>query len=261
MLSPLRKRAGRRLREPFGKAGLTAAVIALVFAMLGGAYAAGGGLTGKQKKEVTKIAKQYAGKDGQPGAEGLQGPKGEPGAKGDNGAEGKQGTRGTDGIDGADGEPGVCSLGNTECVLPPGATLTGTWSFSAPSGGIASGSFYGEDAVTHISFPLQVKGGLEFRWIGQDPWLEPGEEFDRSNCHGEAAHPEADPGYLCVYASGVSPNSGAGNKREPEEFESLSEDRSSGFILPFKINDLERPAVGIGTWAVTAPCTAAEPNC
>jgi hypothetical protein len=40
MLSPLRKRAGKRLREPSGKAGLTVAVIALVFAMFGGAYAA-----------------------------------------------------------------------------------------------------------------------------------------------------------------------------------------------------------------------------
>ena len=30
----------RRLKEPFGKAGLIVAVVALVFAMLGGAYAA-----------------------------------------------------------------------------------------------------------------------------------------------------------------------------------------------------------------------------
>ncbi|MCW2987260.1 MAG: hypothetical protein JWM24_198, partial [Solirubrobacterales bacterium] len=51
----------RRLREPFGKAGLTVGVIALVMALVGGAYAAGA-LTGKQKKEVEKIAKKFAGK-------------------------------------------------------------------------------------------------------------------------------------------------------------------------------------------------------
>jgi hypothetical protein len=80
----------RRLKEPFGKAGLTVAMLALVVAMAGGAYAATGGgngkaataskakskksknknsnagLSGKQKKEVKKIAKQevetFAGK-------------------------------------------------------------------------------------------------------------------------------------------------------------------------------------------------------
>ena len=50
----------RAIREPFGKAGLTVAILALVLAMVGGAYASGA-LTGKQKKEVKKIAKKYAG--------------------------------------------------------------------------------------------------------------------------------------------------------------------------------------------------------
>jgi hypothetical protein len=93
MLSPLRRRAGKRLREPFGKAGLTVAVIALVFAMLGGAYAAGG-LTSKQKKEVKAIAK------------GLQGtgPAGPQGAAGANGKDGANGSNGTNGSNGADGK-------------------------------------------------------------------------------------------------------------------------------------------------------------
>jgi hypothetical protein len=89
MLSPLRNRAGKRLREPFGKAGLTVAVIALVFAMLGGAYAAGG-LTSKQKKEVKAIAKSFQG-TGPAGAAGPAGPQGPAGAKGDSGAGGKEG--------------------------------------------------------------------------------------------------------------------------------------------------------------------------
>jgi hypothetical protein len=82
------------IREPFGKAGLIIAVIALVFAMVGGAFAAKGALTGKQKKEVEKIAKKYAGKTGPAGP---QGPAGTNGTNGKDGANGKDGTNGTNG--------------------------------------------------------------------------------------------------------------------------------------------------------------------
>jgi hypothetical protein len=265
MLSPLRKRAGRRLREPFGKAGLTVAVIALVFAMLGGAYAAGK-LTSKQKKEVEKIAKKFQG-TGPAGAQGAAGSNGKDGAQGGKGETGPQGKQGNPGAPGVDGEDGACSLGNTECVLPPGATMTGTWSFSAPSGGTATGEpFEGEEALASISFPLQVKGAaLQAEWIGLDFWLEEtGEEFDKSHCHGEAQSPEADPGYLCVYASAVNFNSGKGNKREFDRLEMLQLNggvKPSGVVLPFKFKDLEKPAVGAGTWAATAPCPVGEPNC
>ncbi len=76
-----------RKREPFGKAGLTVAVVALVFAMIGGAYAAGT-LTGKQKKEVAKIAKKFAGKAGSDGLQGSAGKDGSPGAAGQGGPPG-----------------------------------------------------------------------------------------------------------------------------------------------------------------------------
>jgi hypothetical protein len=71
----------RAIREPFGKAGLTVAILALVLAMVGGAYAAGA-LTRKQKKEVVKIAKRYAGKDGLAGAQGKEGKQGPTGQEG-----------------------------------------------------------------------------------------------------------------------------------------------------------------------------------
>lgn len=83
----------RAIREPFGKAGLTVAILALVMALVGGAYAAGG-LTKSQEKQVTKIAKKFAGKPGAPGANGTNG---SPGAKGDTGAAGSNGTNGTNG--------------------------------------------------------------------------------------------------------------------------------------------------------------------
>jgi Collagen triple helix repeat (20 copies) len=262
MLSPLRKRAGRRLREPFGKAGLTVAVIALVFAMLGGAYAAGK-LTSKQKKEVEKIAKKFQG-SGPVGATGAAGSNGKDGAQGGKGETGPQGKQGNPGAPGADGEDGFCSLGNTECVLPPGATLTGRWLFDAPSGGSSSGT-RGEEALTTISFPLKVTGPeLKFQWIGLDNWLEPGETWDRSHCPGNISNPEADPGYLCVFGA-VNANSGTGNKREPNPAEVndllFLGDKQTGWLFSFAIHNLDEPAWGAGSWAATAPCSEAEPNC
>ena len=82
----------RRIREPFGKAGLIVAIVALVAASVGGAYAAnhnGGkhhkksknnaGLNGKQKKQVKNISKSEAKKfaNSNPGARsaGRAGPR------------------------------------------------------------------------------------------------------------------------------------------------------------------------------------------
>jgi hypothetical protein len=88
----------RGIREPFGKAGTVIGIVALVFAMVGGAFAAGT-LTAKQKKEVEKIAKKYAGKSGaagELGPVGQRGPVGPPGlgTKGDQGIQGIQGIPG-----------------------------------------------------------------------------------------------------------------------------------------------------------------------
>ena len=88
------RRPIRAVREPFGKAGLVVAMVALIAALGGSAIAAKGALTGKQKKEVTKIAQKYAGKPGAQGAQGPAGAKGDagaPGAKGDPGPAGDRG--------------------------------------------------------------------------------------------------------------------------------------------------------------------------
>src|SRR5882724_10277399 len=83
----------KRFRDRLGAngPGLTVAVIALIFALAGGAFAASGVLTGKQKKEVEKIAKKFA---GTPGATGPAGSQGSTGAKGDKGDPGIQGPAG-----------------------------------------------------------------------------------------------------------------------------------------------------------------------
>ena len=86
----------RGIREPFGKAGTVIGIVALVFAMVGGAFAAGA-LTAKQKKEVEKIAKKYAGKSGAAGELGAVGPRGPVGPQGQLGTKGDQGIQGIPG--------------------------------------------------------------------------------------------------------------------------------------------------------------------
>jgi hypothetical protein len=92
-----------KIHQRLGTAGFVISIVALVAALGGGAYAASGKLTGKQKKEVQKIAKQYAGK---PGANGTNGTNGAPGPKGDTGSAGSNGTDGTNGAPGAPGTDG-----------------------------------------------------------------------------------------------------------------------------------------------------------
>lgn len=89
----------RRFHDRFGTAGLVVAVLALVVALAGTAFAAAG-LNSKQKKEVTKIAKTYAGKPGATGAQGL------PGANGTNGKDGAAGEQGPTGPTGTNGTNG-----------------------------------------------------------------------------------------------------------------------------------------------------------
>lgn len=193
MFSPLRKRAGKRLREPFGKAGLTIAVIALVFAMLGGAYAASGNNDGK----ATASAKA---KKGPRGPRGPVGPAGPAGAKGDTGAGGANGTNGKDGTNGrsviasAAAVPAECPTGTTGTkfevegsgtsshvcsgkegspwtasgTLPSGKTETGTWAanankqeFEVEVEGTKSTVKLSTKGVTvPISFPIPLAGEL-----------------------------------------------------------------------------------------------------
>jgi hypothetical protein len=165
----------RRLTEPFGKAGLTVAILALVMALVGGAYAAGG-LTKAQEKQVTKIAKKYAGKPGAPGTAGANGTNGTSGKDGGSGQNGAPGTPGGDGesvevnayagpqcpaseneegaeltnasgtayaCNGAEGSP--WTAGGT---LPSGKTETGSW------------TLFGGEFATSLSFTIPLASPL-----------------------------------------------------------------------------------------------------
>jgi hypothetical protein len=100
----------RSIREPFGKAGLTVAVIALVFAMMGGAWAASNSGSAGSGDKATASAKAKRGPRGPRGPQGPAGPAGPAGlagAKGDKGAAGANGTNGTDGTNGTNGTDGT----------------------------------------------------------------------------------------------------------------------------------------------------------
>jgi hypothetical protein len=102
----------QRFHDRFGTAGVVIAVIALV-AALGGTAVAAGGLTKAQEKQVTKIAKKYAGKPGaagKDGAAGPAGPAGPGGGKGDAGGKGATGAKGPTGGAGVAGTNGKTVL-------------------------------------------------------------------------------------------------------------------------------------------------------
>jgi Collagen triple helix repeat (20 copies) len=193
-----------KLREPFGKAGLIVAIVALVAALTGGAIAAGGGPSAKTTASPSAKAKQgprgkqgKTGPAGPAGPAGAVGPAGAPGAKGDTGLqgaagkEGPQGKQGNQGVAGKDGETGF-----TE-TLPSGKTETGVWSVTiAPNA---------SEPEVPISFPIPVAkaGGFTSTHFFTREQVEK-EEFGTSGCKWQLEEPEARPeatqaGTLCVF--------------------------------------------------------------
>ncbi len=157
------------LRTRFGIPGVIS-VIALVFAMLGGAYAASNGSgplasssAGHHKKSKSKAKRGPRGPKGATGATGPAGPQGPAGAKGDNGAAGANGSDGSNGSSGTSatttsfsGNAHGCQEGGVEVksasptvyvcngkqgtdgltgfteTLPEGKTETGAWRAEFP---------------------------------------------------------------------------------------------------------------------------------
>lgn len=240
----------QRFRQRFGTAGLIVAVIALVLAVTGVAFAAGG-LTKKQEKQVIKIAKKYAGKRGATGPQGPAGPAGQPGSAGQQGAAGQDGATGPQGPTGEAGPQGATGEDGTFSSepLPTGQTLTGSWIASGGEGDISWGS---------ISFPIQVTpaptlyweppalGGGAFKAApGESLALIGPEEFEAA-CPGSAAEPQAEPGSLCVYPEAefeALPNINYVS-------EHLTAPTEYGTAIPYVIS--QEGGFARGTWAVTA---------
>jgi hypothetical protein len=231
----------RSITEPFGKAGLTVAILALVLAMVGGAYAAGG-LTKSQEKQVTKIAKKFAGK---PGAPGATGPAGPAGPRGGNGAQGEPGPKGEKGS--------PWTAGGT---LPSKASETGTWSFNWP----ATERGIPRAAIASFAIPLETAlpaSAIHFILFEEEVLLNAanGPRFEErvpsTACTGTVDSPTAEPGNLCIYAA--NEGNGAvvwsGQPAPPFPFESSK----AGVTARVFLIGNEEANSGNGTWAVTAP--------
>jgi hypothetical protein len=226
--------------EPFGKAGLIVAVLALVLAMVGGAWAAVG-LNSKQKKEVAKIAKRYAGKPGVPGTQGPAGPAGK---------EGPQGKEGPAGEEGQQGKPGEDGTFSTEPLLE-GQTLTGVWSASGGAGDVSWAS---------ISFPIEVSPAPTLYWEphglgaafkdvpGGSLSLATTEEFEEA-CPGSAGEPQALSGNLCIYANPATEFEAFVNVTYVGEH--LTAPSRYGTAVPYEM-PATKSGFARGTWAVTA---------
>lgn len=229
MFSPLRNR--------FGIPGVIS-VIALVFAMLGGAYAASNsGGSGKatasaKAKRGPRGPKGATGPAGPAGAAGAQGPAGSAGEKGADGAKGATGATGANGqsvtttaigpfgecgeqegvkltsasgnskvCDGAEGPQGAAgSPWTAGGTLPAGSTETGDWVLADQSPVVGLPGF--ESNYTVISFPVPLASGLE----GEDTFYVGQSETVPAQCDNpahagapSAFNPEADPGELCVF--------------------------------------------------------------
>jgi Collagen triple helix repeat (20 copies) len=263
MLSPLRNR--------FGIPGVIS-VIALVFAMLGGAYAASdnaGGGKATASAKAKKGPRGPKGPKGPAGPAGPQGPAGPAGAKGDTGAAGSNGTNGNDGAPGIDGTDGIDGTSVTtsaasaeECpsggikvtsasppakvcngqsgftaTLPPEATETGAWAYAVPNLEVRAAA---------ISFPIPLAAAdaasTTVNISNEDP-----EEFEQE-CPGTAAEPKAEPGALCLYIGGFSTTAPTAVSRP--DFAVLGVG-VSGALLDFE----QSPpgSYASGSFAVTAP--------
>jgi hypothetical protein len=216
-----------RIHRQLGTAGFLISIIALIAALGGGAYAASGGFSAKQKKEIRKIAKSVAtpGPQGPAGPSGSQGTSGSAGPKGDrgeNGANGSDGTNGVAGTDGTDGEnvsviPLAAANGTGHCEEGGAKFTNGTGEAFACNGKVGGGEstemgFWesqGEKgfvlgevfAVTTISFPRPLDAApTETVMVDFDATDE-----DKAKCPGELFDPKATPGVLCLYPAFLEP--------------------------------------------------------
>jgi hypothetical protein len=270
----------RRLKEPFGKAGLTVAIFALVLAMVGGAYAAGA-LSGKQKKEVEKIAKKFAGK---PGAAGAQGAPGAPGAAGKNGTNGTNGGAGANGksvtvteaglaeceerggaivkpeggsaVEVCNGEEGAKGKEGSPWVaggtLPKGSTETGTWAVQAPSSTAKVPISYNIPLPSEVLAEV-IPGKKEDCSVLGEPEkaeCEAKEKAQEEHCPGEVNEPKAAEGFLCFYVvktPKLTPNTTI-------IFHGYPGGSGSGGQVGTVVNfsTTEASLSGEGSWAVTA---------
>ncbi len=246
------------LRTRFGIPGVIS-VIALVFAMLGGAYAASNSSNaGSNAGKATASAKAKKGPRGPKGPKGdtgpagPQGPAGPAGAKGDAGANGSNGAAGAAGPTGPTGKTGATGAsgqtGFTE-TLPSGKTETGTW---------ASGGFFASEGEPHvvdsISFTIPLAAPSEHVFLLNKAETEESTTTPVEGCEYDPADPTAvpvaPPGTLCVFTTREGEEEGTVVSVTKSPAGLIKSDSRLGAYI------WGNPPLGkfelAGTWAVTA---------
>ena len=248
---------------------LTVAVVALVVALCGGALAANGGLTAKQKREVKAIVKSEARIAAVAGPAGSIGPTGPPGLAGNKGDQGERGLEGSKGVAGIGVTTTPISVGASECqerggaliepsgievcngkegkegspwtvggTLPPGVTETGSWGFNGTSADEITGIFVPISFSILLSRPIDPQN-IHFGHAHEKPFS--------TYCKGSTQAPKAKHGELCIYEAVVV------NATMIEIFSPATEEPSTaqaGAMMQFAPSG---NAFGFGTFAVAGP--------
>jgi hypothetical protein len=238
------------VRNRFGIPGVIS-VIALVFAMIGGAYAANkSGETGSK----ASASKTKRGPKGPKGPKGPAGPVGPQGAVGPQGPAGAAGPAGKDGAPGAPGAPGPLLE-----TLPSGKTLMGTWGVGGslgteegPARALAEVSFQFPVSPAPAVYYLQ-EGNVFAVKIPQTGVISfPTSEEYEAACPGTAAQPKSTSGNLCIYAAEEEGTVLAFADFLPPGTalaEKISRATTLGAVIPLRVQ--EELGYARGSWAVT----------
>jgi len=256
------------LRTRFGIPGVIS-VMALVFAMFGGAYAANNSSDGGKATASAKAKKGPRGPRGPKGDTGPAGPQGPAGVNGKDGAAGAQGLKGETGEQGKQGKQGIQGIPGPEgpqgpagpfvSQVPSGKTLKGMWTVFQFERKLPGETLAFDPALATVSFSFPVSpaptaifvlkgsgGGIQVSTSGISGFLGTSEEVE-AVCPGTPASPQAEPGYACIYME-ESENASYGTadlvagKGNPSEF---------GLSIPLAASS-EGTLYAKGTWAVTA---------
>jgi hypothetical protein len=255
------------------------ATLALVFAMTGGAYAAGRYLITSTKQLSPKVLKQLHGQAGAAGKEGAAGVPGKEGATGKEGANGSNGEKGATGATGLQGNAGKSvvlgkiNTGIATCkeqggvnvevegnaaskqsvcngepgvihpgtTLPKGASETGTWIATEGEP---------EEVEAAISFPIPLSATAAEHTT---PVYVPNTDTaPPAGCQGSAAEPEAEEGHLCLFQGPTHYQHGPEHGEvffKPGALEEGVGTTGVRFVIAGQEGARSR---FVGTWAVTA---------
>ncbi len=248
------------LRTRFGIPGVIS-VIALVFAMFGGAYAASSSSGGGKATASAKAKKGPRGPKGATGPAGPAGPVGPQGSAGSNGKDGSNGANGSNGATGPTGPQGVAgatgATGPIGPTGPEGSGGSGGFAATLPSGKTETGAWWlkgegvtSELVVSPISFAIPLTAA-DAASISVQVWTA----ANHGVCGGTPANPTAPAGDICFYVA-------EGNTLFPEVYSpdfqtgglvgGLAAVGSSGALL-YSESGIAETQYLVGSFAITAP--------